>query len=267
MSQNRKRKRPAAGDTNGRKGKRVASEPAAKKTKTHAEASNHEAITPRSNRTPGRSARLSTARIAGTVSAGRGGGRAAKTQAKMKMDEQAKDLAEFQRQAAAVARSNGKSPAEPPPLPRGTRLSKRLRGSIEEEDWQPVPDEWLAESKTPPAEAAVAALVKTGLESDDESALTSLSDDDEEKDAPEEVEPEDSGGKPKKGDHVDTDTILDDRGLEVPPKMPNGFVEWETVSVPYAVSLTIVFKFPLDRCDLVRMGTCRGAFRESDTLC
>jgi hypothetical protein len=239
LTQNRKRKRPAAGDTNGRKGKRVASEPAVKKTKTHAEASNHEAVTPRSNRTLGRSARLNTARIASTVSAGRGGGRAAKTQAKMKMDEQAKDLAEFQRQAATTARSNGKSPAEPPPPPRGTRLSKRLRGSMEEEDWQPVPDEWLAESKTPPAEAAVAALVKTGLESDDESALTSLSDDDEEKDAAEEVEPEDGGGKPK-GDHVGTDAILNDRGLEVPPEMPSDFVEWETVSDLYVVSSRLV---------------------------
>jgi len=182
----------------------------------------------------------------------------------MKMDKQAKDLVEFQRQAAAAEKAKGKSSAQAPPPPRGTRLSKRLRGPTEEDDWQPVPDEWLAEGKTP---APAKALLKTGLESDDESALTSLSDEeDEEDETADRIEHEEAGSdQPGTGGEVDTEQILDDRGLEVPPEMPSDFVEWETVS-PQRIPLEHWSKFLPDCCDLVRMGTRCGAFRESDTL-
>jgi hypothetical protein len=151
----------------------------------------------------------------------------------MKMDEQAKDLAEFQRQTATTAKNKGKGAAQPPPPPRGTRLSKRLRGATEEEDWQPVPDEWLTASKAHSPPKVPDTLPKTGLESDDESALTSLSDNDEDEATEQNVEFEDTGsGKPKT--HIDNEQILDARGLEVPPDIPSDFVEWETVSVELA---------------------------------
>ncbi|KIM84771.1 hypothetical protein PILCRDRAFT_817567 [Piloderma croceum F 1598] len=227
LPQNRKRKRPATGDATGHKGKRTASEPATKRDKKHVDDPNHDVVTPKSNRTPGRSARRGASQQGGTVSAGRGGGRAAKTQAKMKMDKQAKDLAEFQRQAATAEKTKGKSSAQAPPPPRGTRLSKRLRGSTEEDDWQPVPDEWLAEGEAP---APAKALPKTGLESDDESALTSLSDEEDETADGIQHEEADSN-QPGMGGEFDKEQILDDRGLEVPPEMPSDFVEWETIAV------------------------------------
>lgn len=153
-------------------------------------------------------------------SASRGNGRAAKAQAKIKLDAQAKELANFQREAAASARSKGRTPLPPP---RGTRLSKRLRGPIEEDGWQPVPDEWLENESSLSRAQSQRVVPKTGLESDDESALTSLSDDEE----PElqTVQVEDAGQV--KADDSDN---LDERGIEIPAETPNGFVEWETVS-------------------------------------
>jgi hypothetical protein len=152
----------------------------------------------------------------------------------MKMDAQAKDLAEFQSQAAEAAKNKGKSPAQPTPAPKGTRLSKRLRGSMEEEDWQPVPDEWLAESNASAPPKLPTTLPKTGLESDDESALTSLTDDDEDVVAEGAEDEEAGGGKSNPSGQIDEETTLDDRGLEVLPEMPSDFIEWETVSITHA---------------------------------
>jgi hypothetical protein len=76
-------------------------------------------------------------------------------------------------------------------------------------------------------------LGKTGLESDDDSALTSLSDEDEDE------EEEDSGGESK----GDNEATVDDRGLEVLPEMPTDFVEWETVSVTLAISQGLYSEF------------------------
>ncbi|KAI0364754.1 hypothetical protein BV20DRAFT_955601 [Pilatotrama ljubarskyi] len=91
--------------------------------------------------------------------------RAAKVQANKKLDIQAKELAEFQRQAAKLDSARGKAKANasprasrrnlPSPAKRamGTRISARLRrstrGTTEDDDddeWQQVPDEWLQES-------------------------------------------------------------------------------------------------------------------------
>lgn len=148
----------------------------------------------------------------------------AKAQAKMKMDAQAKELAVFQRQTAATAKNKGKGFTLTLP-PRGTRLSKRLRGSMEEDEWQPVPDEWLADHTDPGS----GKLPKTGLESDDESALTSLSDEDEEV-ADETGSQETNYSKSKGANQTDDDRVVDDRGLEVPLETASDFVEWETVS-------------------------------------
>ncbi|KAI0353807.1 hypothetical protein OH77DRAFT_1427123 [Trametes cingulata] len=93
--------------------------------------------------------------------------RAAKVQANKKLDIQAKELAEFQRQAAkldsakakakASPRASRRNPPSPPKRATGTRTSARLRrstrGALEEDDeddeWQQVPDEWLQESASP----------------------------------------------------------------------------------------------------------------------
>ncbi|KAI0956478.1 hypothetical protein AcV7_006869 [Taiwanofungus camphoratus] len=98
------------------------------------------------------------------------GTRAAKLQANQKLDAQAKELAEFQRQAASLARSNSRTSRQaksqtetqtsPSRSPRkaavGTRTSARLRGatSKDEDEWQQIPEEWLQETVTPQAESA-----------------------------------------------------------------------------------------------------------------
>ncbi|KAH9933667.1 uncharacterized protein BXZ73DRAFT_46246 [Epithele typhae] len=79
--------------------------------------------------------------------------RAAKVRANKKLDLQAKELAEFQRQAAVLARSSPRKPSgSPAKRAVGTRASARLRhagGGADEgadEEWQQVPDEWLEEA-------------------------------------------------------------------------------------------------------------------------
>ncbi|GJE85675.1 hypothetical protein PsYK624_017540 [Phanerochaete sordida] len=134
------------------------------------------------------------------------GARAAKLQANKKLDAQAKELAEFQRQAAASERVSSRSTrntrsngvAQPSPRPvRGTRASARLRGTPMEDDddeWQQVPDEWLQEgadeapTRNGRAKRATRSQVKAARpsrrprsedEADDEDAPhTGLSDDD-----------------------------------------------------------------------------------------
>ena len=108
------------------------------------------------------------------LTGGRGSARAAKMQANKKLDVQAKELAEFQRQAAAYAAANrssrptrlslrghadveSSSPTRPTRSPRkaaavGTRTSARLRGARQEdagEEWQQIPDDWLHETPEP----------------------------------------------------------------------------------------------------------------------
>lgn len=136
--------------------------------------------------------------------------RAAKLQANKKLDAQARELAEFQRQNAALSREKEKATRSKvegklSPTKRsvvGTRASARLRGPVvnEDDEWQPIPDEWLMESageatlkpkkgkaKELIEEAAVEAAAEelervqsgtadnTGLDSDDVSELTELS--------------------------------------------------------------------------------------------
>ncbi|KAF8072135.1 hypothetical protein FPV67DRAFT_1622999 [Lyophyllum atratum] len=195
-------------------------------------------------------------------SAGAGRSRAAKSQAKVKLDQQAKELAELNRQASALARSGSglrtstrASPAKPqPPKPRGTRVSARLRGQEDEEEWQAVPEEWLNEKEGSSAKAngrkkggkREESGKKTGLESDgsDISDLTELSEEsgskeDEDSDGEEqgeaevEAEPEEQPVKEEQVKPVVEAAAvpLDDRGLEEPPVLPEGFVEWETICV------------------------------------
>lgn len=94
--------------------------------------------------------------------------RAAKLQANKKLDAQARELAEFQRQAALTAASEKSSPRSTRHTRNnanasensgrkaavGTRASARLRGESQDGDddeWQQIPDEWLKETMDPAA--------------------------------------------------------------------------------------------------------------------
>ncbi|KZT65867.1 hypothetical protein DAEQUDRAFT_730916 [Daedalea quercina L-15889] len=128
----------------------------------------------RPQRTPARStrSRKSAPEPVPEPTGGRGSTRAAKMQANKKLDVQAKELAEFQRQAAALVAASRSSrqtrqtraltepeqssPARPTRSPRkaalGTRTSARLRGAHDEgddEEWQQIPDDWLQETVEP----------------------------------------------------------------------------------------------------------------------
>lgn len=181
--------------------------------------------------TSGRSGRRNGVQTSTPAASGRGSGRAAKTQARAKMDAQAKELAEFQRLGALAAKNKGKAPTTPP-VPKGTRISKRLRGAVGEEEWKPMPDEWLEGSGSPSPTKARKPSPKTGLESDDESALTSLSDEEEEREPP--VTAEDDGDQELSHNNDEDGTVngaTDD--MKSVPEFPSDFIEWETVCLFY----------------------------------
>ncbi|KAF9048495.1 hypothetical protein BJ165DRAFT_1023939 [Panaeolus papilionaceus] len=146
--------------------------------------------------------------------------RAAKAQANLKLNAQAKELAELNRQAALSARPRrGAAPNnKSPPKPLGTRVSARLRGT-QEDEWQEIPDEWLEEPMPKDKGRRKAKPVKTGLEDDDTSIsdLTELSDEEEDSDTQaketvEEVEPPKAEVEEPKA-----------------PEPPSDFVEWEMI--------------------------------------
>ncbi|KAF7316997.1 DALR-1 domain-containing protein [Mycena chlorophos] len=102
-------------------------------------------------------------------------GRTAKARAKIKLETQAKELEELNRAAAAATGKRSARKAAAPPRALGTRLSARLRGTEDEDEWQTIPDEWLSDEE-PPSKPA-----KTGLESGDSSSeLTELSEEESE---------------------------------------------------------------------------------------
>ncbi|KAF9533716.1 hypothetical protein CPB83DRAFT_405954 [Crepidotus variabilis] len=151
--------------------------------------------------------------------------RAAKDQAKLKLDAQARELAELNRQAALTSpkkiprqASMRSKVIQTPPKTIGTRASARIRGNpnTQDEEWQPVPEGWLEEGPSfiSSRSSSRIAIKKTGLETDDGSVsdLTELSED----------TPDPSISDNEK-DH-------DEPGLEPEPQ-PDGFVEWETICV------------------------------------
>ncbi|KAG1883514.1 hypothetical protein F4604DRAFT_296046 [Suillus subluteus] len=163
------------------------------------------------------------------------GTRAAKSRANQKLDAQAKDLAEFQRQ---MARS------------KSTNASARLRGNLADDEWQEVPDEWLSpsahdgtegEEKTPPKAKT---RLKTGLESDEDSVsdLTELSEDDDtdEGDTQEEADAEEDEEPNVKDEESEADSVpvpdkpngkIDYEEDDELPSLPEGFIEWETICI------------------------------------
>lgn len=141
-----------------------------------------------------------------------------------------------------------------PRKPTGIRVSARLRGTaVEEDEWQEVPDEWLATSDThrgyvkdAPSGPSPASKIKmkTGLESEDSSIseLTELTDGEDDsaraeqdfQEGPlvemEEMDPtltgKDTDAEIEDQQHGEADVI----DPSVMPLPPDDFVEWETVS-------------------------------------
>jgi hypothetical protein len=106
----------------------------------------------------------------------------------------------------------------------GTRVSARLRAEVAEEEWQPVPKEWMTGSENPEGKVGHGkppdSLPKTGLESDDEaiSDLTELTDDSDTSDVDRH-----SSARP------DEREMSSDRAES--PSPPTDFIEWETVKI------------------------------------
>lgn len=180
------------------------------------------------------------------------GTRAAKSRANQKLDAQAKDLAEFQRQMARSKSTNARPLT--PRRPSGIRVSARLRGNLADDEWQEVPNEWLSpsvhdgtegEEKTPPKAKA---RLKTGLESDEDSVsdLTELSEDDDtdegdtQEEAQEEADAEEDEEPNVKYEESEADSVpvpdkpngkIDHEEDEELPSLPEGFIEWETICI------------------------------------
>ncbi|KAJ7219982.1 hypothetical protein GGX14DRAFT_432652 [Mycena pura] len=143
-----------------------------------------------------------------------GGGRAAKTQAKLRLDAQAKELAELNR-AARLQSTEKRGGRTMVPRPLGTRVSARLKGGDEDGEWQAVPEDWLADGGSSEKKTSVKQRAKTGLESDDDSVseLTELSE-----------EPVDEA---KDEEAAELSQASDNAG----DTQPDDFVEWETICV------------------------------------
>lgn len=172
--------------------------------------------------------------------------RAAKDQAIIKLDAQAKDLAKLNQQATLInhesttfrqtlLRSQPTRHTSRPlgTRPLGTRISARLRGP-QEEEWQSVPKEWLNDEKGLQNVKTEAEMSKTGLESDEDaiSDLTELS---------EEVSDDSKLNAPSLGRKLVGSPAIELREKSGEPQaLDNTYVEWETVSELIIVPLPIL---------------------------
>lgn len=151
--------------------------------------------------------------------------RAAKDQAKLKLDVQAKELAELSRAAffEQKSRTSRQQPSRAPPRALGTRTSARLRGAPDG-DWQSIPDEWLDTEGDSKTKQAKDKTQKTGLESDEDtiSDLTELSEEVSESSA---ANPLDKGEL----DEENEEPVSDERKGSEKAGGADNFVEWETV--------------------------------------
>lgn len=210
--------------------------------------------TPKPSGTPAKRARIAAAPPAPSPSPSGRHSRAAKDQAKVKLDEQARELAELNRQASmstsnrptrqsSRVHATAKTTAAPPPRPAGTRISARLRGSQQDEEWQPIPEEWLEESQSESSKPIKPAR-KTGLESDEESELTELSD---EGGVVEEADPAPTKGRRKPNgvaSKSQPEIEQEEEHEEVPTDAPPAdFVEWETVRRSSILALRVLTFF------------------------
>ncbi|KAF4614064.1 hypothetical protein D9613_007673 [Agrocybe pediades] len=152
--------------------------------------------------------------------------RAAKDQAKLKLNIQAKQLADLQREVSTNNRSSSSRASsrlkgnntKPVGRALGTRMSARLKGSLDDE-WQPIPSEWLEDVH----DVKSSSPKKTGLESDYDavSDLTDLSED-------EEAESDQQVKKIQPDQPSEHEQIDSHKDQELPQDQQN-FVEWETI--------------------------------------
>lgn len=186
--------------------------------------------------------------------------RAAKVKANKKLDAQAKELAEFQRQAAASVktRTTRQKPQASTPQKQvisGTRASARLRGSTRGEDeWQEIPEEWLKASASSDDDTyeedqnkSIKRVTKVGrgkgrdddAASDISSELTELSDTPDAPEDGEQVIPDhdntQSDPPSPKNEDVQRETV-DEPAVQ----FPSDFVEWELVSRNSSICVLIV---------------------------
>ena len=162
--------------------------------------------------------------------------RVAKDQAMMKLDAQARDLVNLNRQAAMLNQESTifrptslrSQPSRYTSRPLGTRISARLRGS-QREEWQSVPKEWLNEGKSFQDDKTEAGLSKTGLESDEDaiSDLTELS---------EEVSDHSKLNTPSLDEKSAENPALKHRETSRELQVLDTYVEWETVSELFIAS-------------------------------
>ncbi|KAJ7719379.1 hypothetical protein B0H16DRAFT_1606869, partial [Mycena metata] len=197
--------------------------------------------TTKSKRPAAKRARLASEDPKSTTTVPVGGGRAAKAQAKLKLDAQAKELAELNRAAGTRAPATRASHGGRTPVaavrPLGTRVSARLRTGADEDEWQAVPQDWLADEGSK-KRSPVKPRPKTGLESDDDSVsdLTELSEEEPEEAMKAVDEEEDAEESVKADAEAQTDPVPDAAGATLvennrEEEQPDGFVEWETICV------------------------------------
>ncbi|EJD06674.1 uncharacterized protein FOMMEDRAFT_144617 [Fomitiporia mediterranea MF3/22] len=196
-----------------------------------------------------------------------GRARAAKTQANVKLDLQAKQLAAAKAEMESFnRRSSGRtSPSKASNHQTlGTRVSRRLRGRQDNDDddeWQEIPEEWLPKDEeagykssptrasgtrsstrikiparpkkeeTPPLRSSARNRIArdAGLESDDESELTELSDLESSNDR-DDVTRADTPSDAAADAAKDADVKMDDLP-DVATDQPPDFVEWETLCI------------------------------------
>lgn len=171
------------------------------------------------------------------------GPRAAKLQANMKLGEQAKQLAALQKQTSLEAKGRHLA---------STRLSSRLRGGTEDDEWQQIPSDWLdkqdndsdssmhrSEGRTTRRSArltvkaseervGVSKHVKAtiGLDSEDESDLTELSEDEQDSaSSSDDALVDELAGAAVKSEPWEPSAE------NISLALPENFVEWETVLV------------------------------------
>ncbi len=200
--------------------------------------------------------RPSPSRLPLVASSGRRS-RVAKDQAKRRLDAQAKELAELNRQATLATsesrterrstfRMNDKSRVV------GTRASARLRGTLTDDEWQPIPDDWLDDIRLPSLKRSE--CQKTGLDSGDESVsdLTDLSEDSLDPVSISVKDEVNGKGKNGSGECVGDEGDVDD----VPEQWlaADNFVEWQTVFRCIVLFRIIAHFESQDLCDTLRMG-------------
>lgn len=181
-------------------------------------------------------ANISSASLDSTPVASGRHSRAAKDQAKIKLDLQAKELAKLNRDATRQGHKTQNAHSSPAKQLSsrlssrvvGTRTSARLRGA-QDDEWQPIPSDWLNSSVKPKSPKLTP--VRTGLESDEEtiSDLTELSEDGDE--GTSSTAPKTNGTTHINGDVQKSDSLVSDE-MEKDKSLapPTDFIEWETVS-------------------------------------